>query len=1505
MRVFFRTIVTVVGVVSMGLVVWAGSAQAATTFAQGGEGAGQVSDPAGVAVDQSTGAAYVADTSNARVDEFSKEGAFVLAWGWGVANHKDELQTCTSSCESGTSGTGAGEFELATSVAVDNSGDSSDGDVYVADSRALRVQKFTAEGKFELTFGREVDKTKVKAVEAKIAKGETPSKAEVEAENVCTAASGDTCGAGLSGTEPGALENQGSRYPLAVDASGDVWVGDVGRLDEFSAAGAFMAEVKLTEYEKVSGLAIDTDPASLAAGDFYVLSEPNAQDSGAGYVGPEGGSGSYTLTFDGETTKLLPARRPITGTEVEAALEVQNALEELPSIGSGNVSVFSAEETENSELFNITFVGALANMPVPPLTASNGIHVNTSEGHPAGPVGLFKLEPFGGLTGEAKLPVETLDEAGHPNAIGLDPATGDLFISDEVSPTSHKNNATLLEYDSSGAELESFGTGEVLGNPVGDALAFGDSAKSLYVVGPSSGAQIFPAFPPGPLVVPASTAASAFEKTGATLHATVNPEDHATTYQFQYVDEADFNKEGGFASAHTVTSTVSALAGEAFEAQLASFEVEAGKLTPATTYRFRVIAHNERGTADGELNREGREVPGSFTTLPPAAIDSTSVSTVTATTAVLAAEVNPLGDETTYHFEYLPQSQFEAQGGFAYATSAPVPAASLGSGEAGQPASQPIQDLEPHTVYRYRVVANNSHEGVPYTVAGESNKAGEEVVHTFTTQGAGEFVLPDHRQYEMVSPPDKDGALLYGIDQAGSGGDVIQTAPDGDAITYVADSPTEPEPAGYSAQTQVFSTRGPSGWSTHDLTIPQSGSGAGGDSAGGEYQFFSEDLSSAIVQPYGPFIACNSSEGAVQPCLSAEAIEQTAFLHNIATGAYTPLVTRADDMAEPFESFGGESVCVAICGPRFVSATSDDKHVIFESEVALTPGGDGGLYEWSGAEPPSRQLAFVSVLPDQEGGGPEKEGASLGGAFAGNDARGAISSDGSRVFFKNETQGYLYVRELSPHEQTLRLGLPEAACAANGTCGQGNDEPRFQFASPDGSRVLFTDEQRLTAASGADDTEDLYECELREAVGGALECKLTDLTPQNASGESADVQGVVGASEDDNSYVYFVANGVLENDGARIADAHSGQPNVYLRHDGTTSLVAVLSDGDYLDWPGGFEELSNLTAQVSPNGQYLAFMSDRELTGYDNHDVASGEPDEEVYEYDAVSSTLSCASCDPSGARPAGASGGGLIDPTGKWGSAGGSDGWLAANVPGWTPFGDRARYQSRYLSNTGRLFFNAHAPLVPNDVNNQWDVYEYEPEGLGSCTSSTSSGSDVFKPAHTVEIEGRGVEEGAGCVGLISNGESKDESAFLDASASGGKNSEGAEGGGDVFFLTTAKLAPQDVDDSYDVYDAHECTVESQCTQAATTPAPCNNEASCKPAPEPQPSVYGLPASATFSGPGNLAPPPLVVVKKVTKKTAKCRRGFVRKKVKKKAQCVKVKSKGKAKKSSHGRGGE
>jgi hypothetical protein len=247
--------------------------------------------------------------------------------------------------------------------------------------------------------------------------------------------------------------------------------------------------------------------------------------------------------------------------------------------------------------------------------------------------------------------------------------------------------------------------------------------------------------------------------------------------------------------------------------------------------------------------------------------------------------------------------------------------------------------------------------------------------------------------------------------------------------------------------------------------------------------------------------------------------------------------------------------------------------------------------------------------------------------------------------------------------------------------------------------------------------------------------------------------------------------------------------------------------------------------RTSPDGHWLAFMSSADLTGYDTQDAISGHPDEEVYLYSASSNELSCASCNPTGARPVGVESGDGTLLVGTQGTP------FAANVLPWTQYAlGSTLYQSRYLSDSGRLFFDSNDALVPQDVNGTQDVYEFEPPGVGDCSASAATFS----------------ERSGGCVGLISSGSSAEESAFLDAS----------ETGGDVFFLTAARLLPQDFDNALDVYDAHECRTGAPCFAAPQViPPPCSTGDSCKPAPTPQPSIFGATASATFSGAGNVAP--------------------------------------------------
>jgi DNA-binding beta-propeller fold protein YncE len=105
--------------------------------------------PEWVAVDPATGDVYVTLYYGNQVVKFDPSGNFLLTWGWGVTDGAEQLETCTASCvQGGYQGTGNGEFEFPTTVAVDPS----DGDVYLADTSG-RVQKFDSTGDYLTQFG--------------------------------------------------------------------------------------------------------------------------------------------------------------------------------------------------------------------------------------------------------------------------------------------------------------------------------------------------------------------------------------------------------------------------------------------------------------------------------------------------------------------------------------------------------------------------------------------------------------------------------------------------------------------------------------------------------------------------------------------------------------------------------------------------------------------------------------------------------------------------------------------------------------------------------------------------------------------------------------------------------------------------------------------------------------------------------------------------------------------------------------------------------------------------------------------------------------------------------------------------------------------------------------------------------------------------------------------------------------------------------------------------------
>jgi len=759
-----------------------------------------------------------------------------------------------------------------------------------------------------------------------------------------------------------------------------------------------------------------------------------------------------------------------------------------------------------------------------------------------------------------------------------------------------------------------------------------------------------------------------------------------------------------------------------------------------------------------------------------------------------------------------------------------------------------LAELRPNTVYHVRVQAHND----------LGAKTGEDLL--FTTFPASSAGLPDGRVYEVVSSIGTgDETNVYVPDgmtgklgESGRHGIItnlpFQAAARGGTVAYVGDPPAsggDGNDGDGGGNQYVAEHSSDGGWVQVDVDP------SGYDN---KYVALSDDLSVGVVASQDKM-----AENAPVEAGSGKAYGNlyrrsfgwrttTAGSLESALGPFEPLVATTPPC--PVAEFGGDLNNALVSEPLVGGGNAGTpgvatfSHLLIEADVAVpsTPATAmprscraGGKLEDDLYDSVEGQLYLVNVLPDgrpQAGATIGRQGPSTNG-FQSPETSNAISADGSRIYWSSvepaaapfgefeERPKALYVRENDTDPEGEHGGCGEfIACtvqvdlsALPGTHGEKEAKGgggQFWTASDDGSKVFFTDENRLTKESTAESGEpDLYEYDLGAPEGE----RLSDISvPGRARpGMDADVQGVVGTSED-GSYVYFIADGVLgEGANAEGGEPAPGEPNLYVRHGGVTRFIVTLSDEDgdftpgpqanYGDWqaaPG------HRTAQVAADGQGVVFMSRLPLTDYDNE--LDGIPLTEVFVYDAATERLTCASCNPSGEPPVAPALPEFAEHISEiWGS--------------FLPASDSlASHQPRVITEDGdRVFFDSIEPLAPQDENSFLDVYEWERDGTGSC------------------------EQASGCIFLLSGGQSDDNSYLIDASANGD----------DVFFVSRAQLVKADHGDDDVLYDARvggvEPPAEVECSGAG-----------CQGQPPPAP-LFATPASATFVGPGNppSGPPP------------------------------------------------
>jgi len=630
--------------------------------------------------------------------------------------------------------------------------------------------------------------------------------------------------------------------------------------------------------------------------------------------------------------------------------------------------------------------------------------------------------------------------------------------------------------------------------------------------------------------------------------------------------------------------------------------------------------------------------------------------------------------------------------------------------------------------------------------------------------------LPDGRAYELLTPTDKEGAEdLFGSGERSY--DVGVSSADGNEFLLDTAAAFGPFPA--ARQNVYVFSRGENSWTYTAVASPTLGV---------------QSIGNVVYDPsdfsrLGLLDAAGSSAGGG----AVQAID----LLGPPGGPYATIGSGLLESAEEATPVGGSSDL-----SNLLLQSRD--HQLAPGDAAQDPESEA-LYDWTGGE-----LHLINV--DSKGALLSPCGAVLGLGASANP--GAVSADGTRIFFTapdpsatgtgcwngataNPPQLYMRVGGAT----TVDLSSPEAGVSDP----NGLQAAAFVGASSDGSRVFFMTETELTHDDEGIHDPELYSYDTETHA-------LTRVSRGESGHAEADVYNVPAISADGRA-VYFTAFGQLTSD----APALSGEEVNLYRYDTeteATAYLATVNQRDYADtstgrwWPFPHGEEIGLDPAANwetiPDGRYLLFATTHDVSTYNSTAAASADcPDatgtappnghcDEVYRYDSAAGPgeqITCVSCNPSGA-----------DPTSNALFARSA---FSTDNPAATP--------PQAISDDGSyVFFDTADALIPTDVNERLDVYEWH----------------------------------EGAVSLISSGRDSYDSFFLDSSPDGSN----------VFFGTHAGLVPQDADRSGDLYDAR----IGGGIGGSSGAAPCEGDACQSPPPPPD---HPTPATETSPGPGNLTP--------------------------------------------------
>jgi hypothetical protein len=1255
-----------------------------TSFGEAGEGAGQVSLAAtrvgeeprhggsGLAVNDTTGDLYVADTGNHRVDQFSASGSFIRAWGWGVMNASPQAQTCTTAtgCQTGLSGTSPGQFEAPVFIAVDNSAGPSAGDVYVAEGRpyteresANVISKFNSEGQLIASWG----------VDGQL--------------------DGATSSPGFGKIAGLAVDSAGDLDLLPGNTQAEVYLGEARPLLRFAQDGTFKEAVGATHGENPpSGLAAD---GTLGGHLFWsdtsgIVEEFEASAAVLGWVSQNHG-------FQERPTGL--AVDPASG-----ALFVDRG-------GADG----QAESSSPGQISHYAFNGSgeVIEPGSAPCKVEPGVGCPPSDsfGDPAQLLGAagIAVDPAGDvyLADTKNQRIDVYGPGQVPRAL-----TGAFT---EVTPTTAKISGAVFPEGTTSSYQFEYGPTERYGlrNPSSPLPAGADNSEhpeSVELTGlkPStvyhfriiasdecrSGHQCTVEGSDatfrttGPPTVDSQAAHLPTAPTAATVEAKVNPSGFDTHCRLEY----------GRTAAHG-TQTALVDLGEAGTDQ--SFNPGLTGLTPGRTYHYGVFCENAQGHVQGADHI--------FATEPALRVDSASATEVAPTSATLNAQINPLGLATSYHFEYDTASY--AQGEAAHGTQVPAADEAIGAGTHDVSVSQAISGLQANTTYHYRVVAHNSlgtetspdHTFIDLTEPGVEGGCPNEELRTGPAAH-----LPDCRTYEQVTPAHKNAALI-GVNL----GPVYPSiSPDGSglisrSIQCFAGAPSCGATRDQQVGQPVAFERTASGWVPRALAPPASSFEAdtpvGYDAEQGAALFTAPspetgeesiywrlgDGSLVEVGPVTPGIPPGNNANSGFSGSLLPSADLSHLLYNTSAGKW-PFDQTEGGGEKSYEYVGFDSsqpLLVGVGGPHDGPGSTDLICRNGTRPVKLSADG---------------RIAIFKTGPCSGGSGANAETAVPAlELFARIDGE---SSDAHTVDLSQR----------SPSECSGEcLSSPPAAAIYAG-------------ASEDASEVYFLSGQQLTdrasedSAAGGQQTEcsslagsngcNLYLYDSKAEAGH----NLIDISAGDSSGLGPEVQGSVAVSPD-GSHAYFVAEGVLTGANSEGAAPLEGADNLYAyQRDasfpaGHLSFIATLPGSDDPQWTFAAQLRSD---DVSPDGRYLLFTSHAPLTA----GPAQAEGVAQIYRYDAQAEALTRVSIGERG-----------------FNDDGNSDAASFTEINHLTESLGRPLSSPSMSADGSRVFFTSAAALTPGALDHAriataeggapayaTNIYEWEAQGSGSCREAS-----------------------------------------------------------------------------------------------------------------------------------------------------------------------------------------